>query len=126
MVGNYGNPIYQHPRSATAPHPKRGSPTTLNNPTTHPFPPKPPPDIPIKQTTINNFKLGNVGVNSVGRTEVAAKFVGESPKSSTDGIYPAITVNKQKIFHPLNQCSDPMVYPLFYFEWSYGMRLEST
>ncbi|GBN52131.1 hypothetical protein AVEN_145801-1 [Araneus ventricosus] len=46
------------------------------------------------------------------RTEVAAIFVGEPPANRDICIYPV--ADSYKNISPLNQCSDPMVYPLLF------------
>ncbi|GBN48901.1 hypothetical protein AVEN_23539-1 [Araneus ventricosus] len=46
------------------------------------------------------------------KTEVAAIFVGEHPANRDICIYPV--ADSYKNISPLNQCSDPMVYPLLF------------
>ncbi|GBM12953.1 hypothetical protein AVEN_212681-1 [Araneus ventricosus] len=62
---------------------------------------------------------------SSSRTEVAAIFVGELAANRDICIYPV--ANSYKNISPLNQCSDPMVYPVYFLNggcsWNSNMEL---
>ncbi|GBO36231.1 hypothetical protein AVEN_112226-1 [Araneus ventricosus] len=55
------------------------------------------------------------------RSEVAAIFVGDGVETPANGeicIYPV--ANSYKNISPLNQCSDPLVYPLLFLNGDRG------
>ncbi|GBN30580.1 hypothetical protein AVEN_75147-1 [Araneus ventricosus] len=70
-----------------------------------------------------NFDLRRYNAPT-SRTEVAAIYVGddvEPPANRGICIYPvANSYNTNKNISPLNQCSDPMVYPLLFLNGECG------
>ncbi|GBM92435.1 hypothetical protein AVEN_201113-1 [Araneus ventricosus] len=77
------------------------------------------PAVNVKLHFIEHTDLDMCRYNApTSKTEVAAIFVGEHPGNRDICIYPVADIFKN--ISPLNQCSDPMVYPLLFPNGEYG------
>ncbi|GBN67220.1 hypothetical protein AVEN_11497-1 [Araneus ventricosus] len=80
------------------------------------------PPVNVKMIFMEHLDFDLLRYNATtSRTEVAAIFVGDDEEPPANGdicIYPV--VNSYKNISPLNQCSDPMVYPLLFLNGECG------